>query len=132
MTKSRSSYLELLELRKQEYENDYYGRIYLAHEYFYRDQYEKSINELKEILAKHDSECSLVEKASCYLFMGDSYRALNKNAEAIGCYYQAMMIDETYREPYHALAELFNSLEKYEYSIPILEECLKKTYRHYV
>ena len=132
LSKSRGSYLGLRELRKQEYENDYYGRIYLAHEYYYREQYENSINELKDILVKHDKECSLVEKASCYLFMGDAYRALGKNAEAIGCYYQAMMIDDTYREPYYALGDLFNDLQKYEYSIPILEECLKKTYRHYV
>ena len=129
--KSRGSYLGLLELRKQEYRDDYYGRIYLAHEYHYRGFYTLAIQELKDILVKHDDKCNDIERASCYLFMGDSYRALGQNSEAIGCYYQALFIDETYREPYYALADLFNALQKFEYSIPILRECLKKTYRHF-
>jgi glycosyltransferase involved in cell wall biosynthesis len=131
-TKSRSSYLGLLELRKEEYPDDYYGRIYLAHEYYYRGFYEESIAELKDILQKHAGEYDSIEQASCYLFMGDSYRALGKNSEAIGSYYQALFIDDTYREPYYALADLFNSLEQYEYTIPLLNLCLKKTYRHFV
>lgn len=38
--KSRGSYLGLLELRAKEYKEDWYGLIYLAHEYYYRDKYE--------------------------------------------------------------------------------------------
>jgi tetratricopeptide (TPR) repeat protein len=131
-TKSRGSYLGLLELRKEEYPDDYYGRIYLAHEYYYRGFYQKSIDELKDILSKHKEEYNSIEQASCYLFMGDSYRSLGQTGEAIGCYYQAMLIDDTYREPYYALADLFNDIEKYEYTIPLLKVCLEKTYRHYV
>ena len=49
-TKSRASYLPLLELRAQEDPNDHYGLIYLAHEYYYRGKYENSINLLNRIL----------------------------------------------------------------------------------
>ena len=129
--KSRGSYLGLLELRKQEYKDDYYGRIYLAHEYHYRGYYEKAINELKDILVEHADKCTSLEKASCYLFMGDSYRCLEEYSSAIGCYYQALLIDDTYREPYYELADLFNYLQKFDHSIPLVEIGLKKTYRHY-
>ena len=131
-TKSRGSYLGLLEARKQEYPEDYYGLIYLAHEYYYRGFYEKSLEELQYILNTQEAKSTSVEKASCHLFMGDAYRAMEKYGEAIGCYYQALFIDDTYREPYYALADLFNYLRQFEYSIPLLEQCLNKTYRHYV
>jgi tetratricopeptide (TPR) repeat protein len=130
-TKSRGSYLGLLELRKQEYPNDYYGRIYLAHEYYYRGLYENSINELRDIIETQSHRYTELEKASCYLFMGDSYRALGNNEGAIGAYYQSLLIDDTYREPYFALGDLFNSIGRYQHTIDLLDICIKKTYRHY-
>ena len=49
-TKSRASYLPLLELRAKENPDDYYGLIYLAHEYYYRGKYESSIDTLDKVL----------------------------------------------------------------------------------
>jgi tetratricopeptide (TPR) repeat protein len=65
-----------LELRKSENPDDYYGKVYLAHEYYYRGHYEQAIAELQEILDNYKDKYSDLEKASCYLFMGDSYHAL--------------------------------------------------------
>lgn len=130
-TKSRSSYLPLLELRKKEYPTDYYGKIYLAHEYFYRGYYEKSIAELKEILDNCADKYNSVEQASCYLFMGDSYRALNDPKNAVASYQQALLADNTYREPYINLATILNEQQLYNQAIGVIKDCFKNTYRHY-
>lgn len=130
-TKSRGSYLPLLEMRKQEYPEDYYGRIYLAHEYFYRNHYQKCIDELQDILKKHADKYNSVEQASCYLFMGDAYRALEDKQSAIIAYQMAIFTDNTYREPYVNLAVVLNEMQYYNQAIGVVQDCLKNTFRHY-
>ena len=130
-TKSRGSYLSLLELRKSEYPTDYYGKIYLAHEYYYQGLYEKSIAELQEILDNYADHYSSVEHASCYLFMGDAYKSLGDHAAAISAYQTAILVDNTYREPYVNLAIILNELGYYNQTIGVLKDCMAKTYRHY-
>lgn len=130
-TKSRASYLGLLELRKEEDPEDYYGKIYLAHEYYYRGYYQKSIDELNDILNNYSDKYNEIEKASCYLFMGDSYRKLEQYEACIDAYQKAIFINNTYREPYIRLAEVFNELQYYYQAIGAIKECLSKSYRHY-
>lgn len=130
-TKSRGTYLPLLELRKEEYPTDYYGRIYLAHEYHYRGYYQKSIDEFVDILENFSQTYTTLEQASCYLFMGDSYRAMGDYASCISSYQRAILLDDTYREPYVNLAEVYNELHYYHQTIGLMKECLSKTYRHY-
>jgi len=141
-TKSRGSYLPLLELRKQEMEDDYYGLIYLAHEYCYRKFYDKSIAQLKEILEKYNDTMNSVEKASCYLFMGDCYASLadqltdeqeknKKLQEAANNYGIAINIDLTYREPYLNLAKIYIKMKDYSYAEFIIKRGLQKSYRHF-
>lgn len=141
-SKSRGSYLPLLELRKQEYPEDYYGLIYLSHEYYYRGKYESSIKQLSEILEQYSDKYNSVEKASCYLFMGDSYKALaDQNFDdkekysllrkAINCYLDAINIDKTYIEPYLDLAKVLLSMEDYSLAEHYIKEGIKNSYRHY-
>lgn len=130
-TKSRGTYLPLLELRKAEYPTDYYGKIYLAHEYYYRGFYQKAIDELQEILDNHADKYNSVEQASCYLFMGDAYRALGDKPSCMAAYQKAILVDDTYREPYVNLAVVLNELGYYYQAIGVIKECLSKTYRHY-
>lgn len=130
-TKSRGTYLPLLELRKKENPDDYYGRIYLAHEYFYRGLYEESNKELQDILINYSDKYDSVEKASCYLFMGDNYKELGDYAQSIASYWQAILIDNTYREPYVNLAQVLNETGYYHQAIGVIKDCLSKTYRHY-
>lgn len=130
-TKSRGSYLPLLELRKQENPEDYYGKIYLAHEYYYRGHYTNAINELKEILEKWSDKYTTLEQASCYLFMGDAYRALGGYESCIDAYQRAILRDSTYREPYINLAEVLNELKFHHQAIGLVKECFDKSYRHY-
>ena len=141
-TKSRASYLPLLELRAEENPDDYYGLIYLAHEYYYRGLYTKSIDLLDRIVIQFNSYIDSVDKASCYLFKGDSFKALadievdpsaakmNLYSASIA-YLNAIEIDETYREPYLDLAKVYLSEKKYSLAEYYIKEGIRKSYRHY-
>lgn len=130
-TKSRGSYLSLLRLRKEENPDDSYGLIYLCHELHYRGLYEESIEELKGALEKFSDHYNEIEKGSCYLFMGDNYRCLNRETEAIECYKQAINIIPSYREPYLNLAKVYLDLKQFETAKYTILESLQKSFRHY-
>jgi tetratricopeptide (TPR) repeat protein len=140
--KSRASYLPLLELRVKENPDDYYGSIYLAHEYYYRQKYAKSVALFNKILDKFSNKINTIEKASCYLFIGDNFKALldieedksNKKEYyhlAYESYLNAIDIDHSYREPYLNLAKLLISVKEYMVAISYIKTGLSKSYRHY-
>lgn len=131
--KSRASYLPLLKIRKEENPDDYYGRIYLAHEYYYRGYYRESIQELKEILQNpaYEDRLSDLDIASCYLFMGDCYSALGENKYAIPAYHNAINAEPSYREPYINLAKVYLKQERWLAAEGILKEGIRASYRHY-
>ena len=129
--KSRSNYLPLLELRVQEAPNDCSGKIYLAHEYFYRGKYENSIATLYNILNEHSNISTSLEKANYYLFLGDNYKALEDFEESERMYLKAIDEDPTYREPYLNLAVILINKQSYTSAVKVLKDALNKTYRHY-
>lgn len=130
-SKSRGSYLPLLELRAKEDPNDYYGLYYLSHEYYYRGFYEKSVETLNYILDTFKDRYTGVEHAACYLFMGDSYRCMGELDKAIECYDKAIVIEPTYREPYLFAAEVYNEKKMYRIAIGYVKEAERQSYRHY-
>lgn len=129
--KSRGQYLQLLELRKQEMPEDWYGLIYLAQEYCYRGFYDKAINEFMFILDHYQQHYSTLEQASCYLFMGDSYMKLQDYNNAFLSYLKAINIEPTYREPYLNLAKCMIETKEYDLAIHYVKQGLKKSWRHY-
>lgn len=131
LTKSRSSYLPLLEQRERDYPEDTYGLIYLAHEYRYQGYYEKSIEKLNKVINLYDKDINNLEVASCYLFMGDNYVDLQKYPEAISSYLKGISIEPTYRELYLNLANTYLKTQEYDLAIYYIEKGLKKSYRHY-
>lgn len=130
-TKSRGSYLPLLELRAKENPDDYYGLIYLAHEYFYRAKYQKSIDTLDYILKKFEGKYNSVELASCHLFAGDSYNALGNKEKAIERYNRAISIDSTYIEPYLNMGKIYLSINEFTKAENIIKKGIANSYRHY-
>lgn len=130
-SKSRGSYLPLLELRASENPEDYYGKYYLSHEYNYRGMYQKSIDVLNDILVNYQDKYSNLEVAACYLFLGDNYRSLNMPNEAIYNYNRAISQEPSYREPYLLAAEIFNELKQYNIALGYVNEAIIKSYRHY-
>ena len=129
--KSRANYLPLLELRVQEAPNDCSGKIYLAHEYFYRGKYENSIATLYNILNEHSNISTSLEKANYYLFLGDNYKALEDFEESERMYLKAIDEDPTYREPYLNLAVILINKQSDTSAVKVLKDALNKTYRHY-
>ena len=141
-TKSRGSYLPLLELRAKENPEDHYGLIYLAHEYYYRGKYNQSIDLLNKILTEHKEHYNSLEQASCYLFMGDSYKELAESTEydnmkkeaynnAIDSYLNAIKIENTYIEPYLNLAKVYITIKDYELAEFYIKRGIKVSYRHF-
>lgn len=139
-TKSRASYLPLLELRAKENPEDHYGLIYLAHEYYYRGKYTRSIETLNDILENHSDRYNSLEKASCYLFMGDSYMAIadrekitpkENYQKAIESYLKAINIEPTYREPYLNLAKAYLAIKDYKLAEFMLKRGIDRSYRHF-
>lgn len=132
-SKSRASYLPLLEQRAEENPNDYYGLIYLGHEYYYRRLYDKSIKTLKKVISNFIGKVNMtsVELASCYLFMGDCHKELGNLSEAISSYTTAIAIDKTYREPYLNMAKLYLDQKEYELAIHYAKSALHNSIRHY-
>ena len=141
-TKSRGSYLPLLELRAKENPEDYYGLIYLAHEYYYRAKYEDAIKLLNKILSNYNDKYNSLEQASCYLFMGDSYKEIADRTDngyekrmqynqAIKSYINAINIENSYIEPYLNLAKVYICIKDYEAAKFTIKRGLKMSYRHY-
>ena len=131
-TKSRGSYLGLLELRAQEHPNDdSYGKLYLAHEYFYRKKFDKCIQFINEVLIPNKNLYTSLEVANIYTFLGDAYRDMGDWQNAIVSWTFALASDSTYREPYLRLAAAVNDKKMYHLAVSLVEECLEKTYRHY-
>ncbi len=131
LSKPRSNYLPLLELRKKESSEDWYGLIYLAHEYYYQGHYEKALSELDFILTNYRDRYSSLEEASCHLFKGDSLVCLGREDEALESYGKAISVDDTYREPYVNMARIYLGRNDYDSARSILKRALDRTYRHY-
>lgn len=132
-SKSRGSYLPLLELRAKEDPNDYNGLYYYAHELYYRGYYEKSISVLDDILNddRFEGIRTPLEVAACYLFMGDSFLGLNSQEAAISAYNSAIAAESTYREPYLQLAKVYLDKGYNNIAIGIVKDAMEKSYRHY-
>lgn len=130
-TKSRGSYLPLLELRAKESPDDYYGLFYLSHEYHYRGFYDKSIDLLNKILTEFADKYTTLEKAAAYLFLGDNWRRKGDKQRALYFYHKGIEMEPTYRECYLNAAEVYNELKMYEAAVAFVELAVKESYRHY-
>lgn len=130
-TKSRSNYLPLLELRAQEFPNDYYGLIYLGREYMFCNNFNKAIETFNYIIANFNNHIGELDYTSCYYFLSNCYFELKDYKQAIIHCQQAINIDSTYREPYILIAKIFLELQNYELAKSYLIQGLKNSIRHY-
>lgn len=130
-TKSRGSYLSLLELRRDESPDDYIGRFYLSHEYHYRGLYNESIDELNYLLEYERNRFTTTELAACHIFLGDNFVALGNMNRAIDEYHEAINQDRSFREPYLYAAECYNALGMYHCAVGMVKQALNDSIRHY-
>lgn len=129
--KSRSNYLDLLKLRVDEDENDVYGLYLLGREYGNLGEIDLAINYFTKCL-NHPRVKHYTMVRNCVLgYMGDLYIIKNDLAKSIYYYNQQIILDNTYREPYLNLAEIYNKLGLYRLGLSYVETALEKGVQHY-
>lgn len=107
-TKSRSSYLPLLQLRAQEYPEDLYGLYYLAREYSFKGDYINALATATTLyvrLTEKNDDYSMM--APLCVMIGHFYELLGKKLDAEHFYKQAITTDAKYAEGYIRLAQLY-------------------------
>lgn len=102
-TKSRGSYLSLLELAVQEMPESDRMHYYLGREYFYKGDWSNCIGTLKDHLRLSswgDERCSSMR------FIAKAYYSLGNIGEASSWYYRAIAEVPDMREPYIEFAQM--------------------------
>ena len=115
-TKSRSSYLPLLELSVKEDPEDDRNMHYLGREYMYYGMWEECINTLKKHLNLKSAKWNL-ERAASMRFIARSYINLNNLIEAEFWYKLAIKESPNSREGYVELGMLYYSEKRWLDSI---------------
>ena len=119
-TKSRSSYLPLLELSVKEDPTSDRNMHYLGREYMYYGMYEKSI----DTLIKHldlKSATWKPERCASMRFIARDYLALGRMREAIMWLKCAISEEPTLRESYVELAKIYTDNKEYEQAYNLLK-----------
>ena len=122
-TKSRSSYLPLLELSVKEDPDDDRNMHYLGREYMYYGMWEECINTLKKHLNLKSAKWNL-ERAASMRFIARSYINLNNLVEAEFWYKLAIKESPNSREGYVELGMLYYSEKRWLDSISYLLKSL--------
>lgn len=105
-TKSRGSYLGLLELGVREQPNDDRNSHYLGREYMYYRRFDEAIAELKRHLLLPSARWE-AERAASMRFIGRCYQAKGDIAEAIRWTLRSCAEAPTEREPWVDLGKLY-------------------------
>ena len=122
-TKSRGSYLELLELSVEEDPLDDRNMHYLGREYMYYQKWEECINTLKKHLELKSATWNL-ERAASMRYIARSYLNLGNETEAEFWYKKAIEEASNVREGYVELAMLYNNKRNWLDSIYYLLKAL--------
>lgn len=127
-SKSRSSYLPLLELSIKENPNDDRNMHYLGREYMFYRQYNKAIETLKKHLDLPSATWK-EERCASMRYIARCYEHLNEKDKQEEFLLRAILESPNTREPYFDLAVMYYKSEKYLKSIFIFEQMLKITKR---
>ena len=132
-TKSRSSYLPLLEFSVKEDPDDDRNMHYLGREYMYYGKYQEAITTLKKHLNMEKAVWK-DERCASMRFIARSYSYLENYKEAIYWYEKAIIEAPYLRDPYVELALLYYELKDWEkvifYSDKALE--IKESAKSYI
>lgn len=136
-TKSRSSYLPLLELRAEEEPDDIYGLFYLMREYTFSDS--ASIKALmvanSAYIRLSSTEGVLEDNYECFPFfilaMADIYKNLGMAEDAEHYYKKALAVASYLRQPYISYASFLAYQGEYRMAFFLLDEMEKKVPQKY-
>lgn len=139
-TKSRSSYLGLLEMRAKEYPEDMYGLYYLQREYSFIDDYESALKTAVQLyvrLLKNNPNAEELEARDDMMMLsgtcvsiGDYFLQFNMKEDAELFYKKAMAHDPGFRDSYIKLAQMYAYCGRYSDCYLILDLMdIKSVYR---
>ena len=129
---SRSSYLPLLEMRAKENPDDYYGLVYLAHEYYYSGNKERCLEFIDtEVMPKISTNDMYSCKTDLFMFKGKCHVDLGMLDKAIVDFKQGIAQGPEFRDNYLELAKVYIAQEKYQEAIDVINEALLKSRRLY-
>ena len=123
ITKSRKSYLELLELSVKEDPLDDRNMHYLGREYMYYGRYKECIKTLKRHLHLESATWNL-ERSASMRFIGRSYYNLGNNKEAEKWYKKSIDESPKLRDGYVELGIMYYNQKKWLDSIHLLINAL--------
>jgi len=132
-TKSRSSYLPLLELDVKERPQDDRAAHYLGREYFFRGEYHKAIGELKRHLAIPTATWA-DERAASMRYIGKSYDAQGYKDVAEQWFLRAIAEAPYLREGYVDYATMLLAAKKYPDALYFAQRalCIKERTMSYI
>lgn len=130
-TKSRSNYLELLELRVKEDPQEVYGPYLLGREYGNLQRFDDAVKQFDYCLNLPEIDKFPLVKYCVLGYLGDIYGIKGDYANAMRYYNKQLIINKTYREPYYNLANIYNMLGFYSIAEKFMVEGLQNSVRHY-
>ena len=122
--KSRSNYLELLELSVLEEPDSDRNLHYLGREYMYNEMYNEAIDTFHKHL-KHKNSLWIHERATSMRFMAKCYLELDRVEESELWYKNSVKECPILRESYVELGYLYYRLNEFKESIKWLKKALK-------
>lgn len=123
-TKSRGSYLPLLELAVKETPEDDRVTYYLGREYMYKGMWEKCIETLKKHLSLKTATWN-DERCASMRWIAQSYYKLSNITEAYSWYYRAIAESPKMRDPYVEFARMAYYLGDWVTVFYMSQEALK-------
>ena len=120
-SKSRGSYLPLLELSVAEDPSDDRNMHYLGREYMYYERWNEAIDTLEKHLSLKNSTWK-DERCASMRFIGRCYKHLNRKLEAEFWYQKALLEAPHLKEDYTELALFYYDNQDYEKAIQLLEK----------
>lgn len=129
-TKSRSSYLALLEMRKKEYPDDIYGLYYLAREYGFNNMTQEEFNTWMLLYYKLFIEKNIFDdmgiSASVCCHIAKLLSKYDCSEEDVSAYYKkAIQVDPFYQEAYIRFAQFLAYKGKFNETYEILKDMHK-------
>lgn len=124
VSKSRSSYLPLLELGVREEPDDDRNIHYLGREYMFYQMYDKAIMMFHRHLACKNAVWSL-ERCASMRFLGRCYFQKNCLEEALLWYKKAIEEEPNQREGYVELANYYYLVKDYKLALKYIRKALK-------
>lgn len=123
-TKSRGSYLPLLELGVKDFPEDDRMNYYLGREYMYKKMWKECIETLKRYLSLKSAVWK-EERAASMRWIAKSYLSLSDHTQAYSWYYRAIAECPHMREPYIECAKMAYQLKNWEMVFFMTGEALK-------